>query len=381
MIETLYKEWLALQPLKPELQRRMDQQFMFEFNYNSNHLEGNTLTYGQTKMLLLFGKTEGTALMRDYEEMKAHNVGLELMKREACDKQRPLSEHFIRELNNTILVGDFYKTSRDGEYRYKIHVGTYKTRPNSVITPSGELFDYAMPEETPALMSELINWYRKEEKRSQLSVMELAALFHYRYIRIHPFEDGNGRIARLLVNYILYRHGYPMIVIPTTDRNNYLDILGKCDKITGLMPFDGANATKEQIILLTDYLAGLVEKKLHLVIPFAKGEIMNFTECDVVETNAENQYDKEISYKNVVDNVVDNNRENGTKALVFKRQKVIVDFIRMNNKISAAEIADILKTNPRTIQRDLQQLKNKGIIERIGNDRGGYWKITNLIRN
>jgi Fic family protein len=87
-------------------------------------------------------------------------------------------------LNNIILVRDFYKTSRDGDNRYKIHVGIYKTRPNSVITHSGEIFDYASPEETSALMSDLINWYREEEKRGDLSVIELATLFHYRYIRL-----------------------------------------------------------------------------------------------------------------------------------------------------------------------------------------------------
>jgi Fic family protein len=370
-IKELQKEWLSLQPLKPELQRRMDQQFMFDFNYNSNHLEGNTLTYGQTKLLLLFGRVEGGALIRDYEEMKAHNVGLELMKREALDKQRPLSENFIRELNNTILVEDFYKTSRDGEHRYKIHVGVYKTRPNSVITPSGEMFDYASPEETPALMSDLVAWYREGEKRGRLSVIELATLFHYRYIRIHPFEDGNGRIARLLVNYILYRHGYPMIVIPTTDRNNYLSILNKCDKTTGIMPFDGANATKEQIKPFIDYITDYIEKKLVLAIRFAKGEINQFLEGDVVEKIANNQSNTIIARGDVVENVVENNTGN----ITAKRKKLIVNFIRMNNKISANEVAELLKVNPRTIQRDINYLKSNGLIERIGGDRGGYWKI------
>jgi Fic family protein len=214
-IPQLYKEWQALQPLNPKLERDISQQFMIDFNYNSNHLEGNTLTYGQTKLLLLFGDTIGNASMQDYEEMKAHNVGLELMKMEAKDKSRALSENFIRALNQTILVRDFYKTSRDGDYRYKINVGVYKTRPNSVITPTGEVFDYASPEETPSLMSDLVAWYRSEEQKGELKVEELAALFHYRYIRIHPFEDGNGRIARLLVNYILLRNDYPMLVIRT----------------------------------------------------------------------------------------------------------------------------------------------------------------------
>ena len=207
-IQQLYKEWQRLQPLNEALERNINQQFMIDFNYNSNHLEGNTLTYGQTKLLLLFGDTIGNANMQDYEEMKAHNVGLELMKAEAKDRNRMLSEHFIRQLNQTILVRDFYKTSRDGDFRYKINVGVYKTRPNSVITPTGEIFDYASPEETPALMGDLVEWYRNEEQRGKLKVEELTALFHYRYIRIHPFEDGNGRIARLLVNYVLLRNNY-----------------------------------------------------------------------------------------------------------------------------------------------------------------------------
>jgi len=277
-IEKLHKEWLSAQPLNEVLQRRMEQSFMIDFNYNSNHIEGNTLTYGQTKLLLLFGEIKGNALMRDCEEMKAHNVGLELMKTEALDKERPLSESFIRNLNRTILVDDFYKLSRDGEYRYKIHTGVYKTRPNSVITPTGELFDYASPEETPALMSDLVAWYCEEEQRSQLSVIELAALFHYRYIRIHPFEDGNGRIARLLVNYILHRHNYPMIVIPSAERKKYLEILGKCDEITGKEPFNGANATIEQVKYFVDFISTYVERKLKYVLQLARGEVNDISE-------------------------------------------------------------------------------------------------------
>jgi Fic family protein len=375
-IDALYKEWQSLQPLTPELQRRMDHQFMFDFNYNSNHLEGNTLTYGQTKLLLLFGKTEGEALFRDYEEMKAHNVGLEMMKREAHDKEKPLSGSFIRELNRTILAGDFYKTSNDGEYRYKIHTGVYKTRPNSVITPTGELFDYASPEETPSMMADLINWYREMEQKGELSVVALAALFHFRYIRIHPFEEGNGRIARLLVNYILFRHGYPMIVIPSADRKNYLNALGQCDKNAGTEPYMGANATIEQAKPLVDYIAAFVERKLVQAIQFAKGEIriIEETENNVVEINAYNQYDTEYNKRNVADDVVDNGSEN----MSAKRQKAILNFIKMNNQISANEISDLLSVNMRTIQRDIQQLKNKGILIREGSERGGYWKVNKI---
>ena len=136
-IDALYNEWRALQPMKSENQKKLDQKFMLDFNFNSNHIEGNTLTYGQTKLLLIFGDTTGDAKLRDYEEMKAHNVGLELVKREALDKDRPLTESFIRDLNRTILVENFWKNAKtpDGETtRMEVVVGAYKTRQNSVIT-------------------------------------------------------------------------------------------------------------------------------------------------------------------------------------------------------------------------------------------------------
>jgi Fic family protein len=358
-IEKLLKEWQSLQPLKPELQRRMDQQFMFDFNYNSNHLEGNTLTYGQTKLLLLFGKIKGEALMRDCEEMKAHNVGLEMMKVEALDKERPLSESFIRDLNRTILAGDFYKVSRDGEYRYKIHAGVYKTRPNSVITPTGELFDYASPEETPALMSDLVAWYRNEEQQGKLKVEELAALFHYRYIRIHPFEDGNGRIARLLVNYILLRHGYPMIVILVADRNNYLNALGKCDNNTGREPYKGANASLEQIKPFYNYIFSFIEKKISYAIRLINGLITDISETDAA------QQKESVQPENVSANVSVN---------VSVKDKII-DVMTQFPVITVKEMAKMLLVTERTIYRQIEKLKSDGKIERVGSDKSGYWKV------
>jgi Fic family protein len=274
-IETLHAEWLKLQPLTPENQKKLDQKLMLDFNYNSNHLEGNTLTYGQTKLLLIFGETTGDAKIKDYEEMKAHNVGLELVKREAVDKERPLTEAFIRELNRTILVENFWKaaqTDAGGATQMEVQVGVYKTRKNSVVTSTGEVFDYASPEETPAMMTDLVVWYNAEEKKGELSPIELATLFHYRYIRIHPFEDGNGRIARLLVNYILYRHGYPMIIVRSDDKENYLRILHQCDVKVGLEPADGANSSISQIKPFVEYLEAQLQRALELGIKAAKGE-------------------------------------------------------------------------------------------------------------
>lgn len=271
-IEKLHEEWLNLQPLKPEYKKRLDNKFILDFNFHSNHLEGNTLTYGQTELLFMFGKTMGNASIRDYEEMKAHNVGLALMKREALYKERPLTEAFIRELNRIILVEDFKKPNKDGTGLYEIKVGIYKTRPNSVITATGQEFHYASPEETPAMMAELIRWYNEEENSNKLNPIELAALLHYRYIRIHPFEDGNGRIARLLINYVLLRHNYPMIIVESSDKQNYLNTLNVCDVEVGLTPSNGANAQIEDIASFVYYIDDKVVNALERAIKIAKGK-------------------------------------------------------------------------------------------------------------
>lgn len=273
--EELFTEWQSLQPLKPEDQHRLDQKFMLEFNYNSNHLEGNTLTYGQTQYLLVFGMAVDYANMKDLEDMKASNVCLQKVKMEAEDLERPLTEAFIRDLHRTLLREDYDETREcsDGIIRtYTVHAGVYKTRPNTVKTKSGDLFYYASPEETPALMTDLVQWYNEEENNRQLSPIELATLFHYRYIRIHPFEDGNGRISRLLVNFILHRFGYPMIVVKSDDKDNYLFALNQCDLVVGPVPAVGAHAVIGQIEPFVSYLSICLKKALDISIRAAKGE-------------------------------------------------------------------------------------------------------------
>ncbi|MBQ0063752.1 MAG: Fic family protein [Prevotella sp.] len=273
-IEKLYNEWKSFLPLKDDDQVRLSQKFMLEFNYNSNHLEGNTLTYGQTELLLLFGKVVDAANMKDLEDMKASNVGLNMVKEQALS-ERPLTETFIRQLHKTILREDYtvYRQLPGGQQTsYVVHAGVYKTRPNSVITRTGEQFEYASPEETPALMTDLIQWYNDEEQRGELILPELCALFHYRYIRIHPFEDGNGRIARLLVNFILARHGYPMIVVKSADKDNYLNVLNICDGNVGIVPSDGAHAEIAKIRPFVEYIEHYMENALVLCIKAAKGE-------------------------------------------------------------------------------------------------------------
>lgn len=348
-LESLYQEWQSLQPLKEEDQRRLDQKFMLEFNYNSNHIEGNTLTYGQTELLLLFGRVVGEAKMKDLEEMKAHNVCLKMVKEAALDKDHVLTEYFIRTLHQVMLREDYtvYRELPNGtQTSYVVHAGQYKTRPNSVITPTGERFEYASPEETPALMADLLQWYRDAEAAGEMSPIELAALFHYRYIRIHPFEDGNGRIARLLMNYILLKHGYPMIVIRTKTKKSYLDALGKVDKQTGQIPSVGAKATLEQAKGFVSYMRQTLEKTI--------AEDLNFVKS---KSDSVWWFDGEL--------------------VTFKNQTVIklIQLLLDNPCTTISQMAAELHINTSAVQKQLKRLQDKGYIERTGSNKNPQRKV------
>ena len=231
-IQDLYKEWSSLQPLSQENADRLWKKIRLEWNYNSNRIEGNTLTYSDTEFLLIQGRAEGGHLMRDYEEMKAHNVGIKKVREFAEDEEYCITEADIRSLNLIILKEPFWKKAKtlDGKFTWKKVVpGRYKTQPNHVETPTGEIFKFALPEETPAKMRELMEWFRENIESHPVSIASFLAELHHRFILIHPFDDGNGRIVRLWINYALMRFGYPPLVIRSKDRDGYIAALQKAD--------------------------------------------------------------------------------------------------------------------------------------------------------
>ncbi|MBY0435567.1 MAG: Fic family protein [Cyclobacteriaceae bacterium] len=256
--------------MKTEDQARLWKKFRLEWNFNSNHIEGNTLTYPQTELLLIFGKTTGDHDMREYEEMKAHDVAIELIKNYANDQSRELTEADVRELNKIILVRPFWGNAQtlDGQPTRKlIQPGEYKREPNSVLLQNDEMFHYASPEETPAKMNELMSKYRDIVAGSSLHPVEIAARFHYDFVRIHPFDDSNGRTSRLLMNYVLLRKGYPPVVIKSTDKRAYLNALNRAD--TG------------EIVAFVEYIAIELTWSLNISIKAAKGE--SIEEVDDIE--------------------------------------------------------------------------------------------------
>lgn len=347
--EEIYNEWQSLLPLSERQEKLLRNKFTAEYNFNSNHIEGNTLTYGQTELLLLFGKVSGEGDMKDFVDMKASQVGVEMVKEVVQDKSMPLTQNFIRQLHK-VLLREYYTVSRDlsggGITSYTVHAGQYKTRPNSVITRYGDRFEYASPEETPFLMTNLVDWYNAAEREGTMSPVELAALFHYRYIRIHPFEDGNGRIARLMVNYILARHGWPMIVIRNRKKPEYLEALHRSDQKVGLIPSDGANAPIGKI---TSFLA------------FFRKTVCEELMCDIgIVKNSDADtwwYDgQRINFRS----------EKGSHLL---------NLMRNNPNITYNEMSETLSINRSAVQKQIDSFRKKGYLERR-ND--GRWHILAL---
>ncbi|MFD2523084.1 Fic family protein [Emticicia soli] len=231
-IDALLEELATLPAISNENARKLEDKFRLEFNFNSNHIEGNTLTYGETKLLLIFDKTDGPHEMREFEEMKAHDVAYRWIKELAEDKAYRLIERDIKQLNEIILVRPFWKDALtpDGQAtRRQILVGEYKKHPNSVQLQNGEMFHYASPADTPIEMHALMDWFHAETEKNELSPVELAAIFHYKFVSIHPFDDGNGRISRLLMNYVLLKHDLPPVIIKSADKKNYLNALNQAD--------------------------------------------------------------------------------------------------------------------------------------------------------
>jgi excisionase family DNA binding protein len=208
-------------PLSDAILNRLHRNMEIEYIYNSNAIEGNTLTLRETQLVIREGITINGKSLSDHLEAKNHPKAIEYIERLAKQKDiaRTLQEKDILKIHELIFSGILENA---GNYR------------NCQVYIEG--CEYAPPSacEIPDLMKQLLSWLNNNPE--ELRPIELAAVFHHKLVSIHPFDDGNGRVSRLLTNLLLINNGYTLTVIKKVDRKKYYDTLQKADN-GNLKPF------------------------------------------------------------------------------------------------------------------------------------------------
>ncbi len=196
-----------LRPLAPSALIHLERATDLELNFTSNAIEGNTLTQIETNLVIEHGITVGGKTLKDHLEAIDHHDALRYV-RELAQARSPLAEIDIRNLHGLVMQRS------DPEI-----AGRYATASRYVTTDVGR-HRFPSPTEVPALMGHLLAWLR-----SASTTPETDFAAHHRLVDIHPFNDGNGRTARLVMNLLLIRWGYPPVSIRPEDRLVYLSAL------------------------------------------------------------------------------------------------------------------------------------------------------------
>lgn len=197
----------TFRPLPPELVKNLEDWFRVELTYTSNAIEGNTLTRQETALVIEKGLTVEGKPLKDHLEATNHAQALDYLKNFVHKQPGKISENDILDIHKLVLQ----KIDQD-------NAGRYRTVPvriagSEVIMPN--------PLKVPDLMRELTSWLQSATGHPAT----LAADAHFKLVSIHPFVDGNGRTARLLMNLVLLQTGYPPAIISNLIRRSYIDAI------------------------------------------------------------------------------------------------------------------------------------------------------------
>ncbi|WP_426449736.1 Fic family protein [Paenibacillus sp. S-38] len=185
-------------------------------------MEGNTLTLLETKLVLEEGLTIGGKKLREHFEVINHSEAIGYVQ-DLVQRDMELTEYVIKSLHHLILKN--IDDENAGRYRMvNVRIsGSQHTPPHFTVVPEG--------------MEQLVRWY--QEQKDRLHPVELAAEFHFKFVYLHPFSDGNGRTSRLLMNLILMKHGYPPAIVKAAAeaRLKYYETLEEASMTGHLKPF------------------------------------------------------------------------------------------------------------------------------------------------
>ncbi len=232
----------GFRPLPDTLVRNLDDWFRVELTYTSNAIEGNTLTRRETALVVEKGLTVGGKSLTEHLEATNHAHALDWVKEQVKRKPKSLTEKDILHIHDVILKGID-----------DANAGYYRSVPVRI---SGSAVVLPNPRKVPNLMQDFAEWLSRDH---ELHPVELAAEAHYRLVTIHPFVNGNGRSARLLMNMILLMSGYPAAIIRKRDRLAYIGSLEKAQ----------LGGSKDHYFKI---IAKAVDKSLDIYLKAAAGE-------------------------------------------------------------------------------------------------------------
>jgi Fic family protein len=202
-----------LRPFRNSALQRLRRDIAVEWTYNSNSIEGNTLSLRETRVVLEDGLTIGGKTMREHFEAINHQKAIAWLE-EVVRPGKCISSSDILTLHGMVMA------SIDPEFCGRFRTGRVQITGANFIPPN--------PLKVPELLDELIEWVHQNPQK--LDPVALAAVFHHRFVWIHPFFDGNGRTGRLAMNLILMEMGYPPIIILRTDRDKYYRALNEANQ-------------------------------------------------------------------------------------------------------------------------------------------------------
>ncbi len=211
---TELKECLnSFRPLNPNMVKNLNKELDIKYTYESNCIEGNSLTLGETDQVINTGLTIGGKPLVDHLEAINHQEAIQYI-RDLAKDEIEFSEHEIKNINSLILKGIQNE-----------HKGQYRQQPVFVMQQDGSKHQFPQPYILPKLMEDFFLFFNKN--KNTLHPVEMAAHLHQKLVNIHPFIDGNGRTSRLVMNLYLFQHGYPVTVIDSemSKRKAYYTVL------------------------------------------------------------------------------------------------------------------------------------------------------------
>jgi Fic family protein len=305
----------ALRPFPKETLKSLREYYRVGLTYTSNALEGNSLTESETKVVIEDGLTIGGKPLKDVYEATGHAKAYDFLYR--LTKAEPVAEDAILKIHR-LFYGQIDKDNAGVWRKVRVFIsGSHRVLP--------------VPEKVPALMAEFVRWMADNEGR--LHPVEFAALVHQKFVYIHPFVDGNGRVARLLMNLALLRAGWSLAIIPPICRHEYIAALDKAGRTPA--PF---------VRFIRDRVCETQKELLRLM-----GQSIALDDEGVKRAN-------------------DEGVNEGVNALL--------DVISTYPGKRANELATLIRKSVQTVERYVRTLKDSGKIEFRGAPKnGGYYAI------